>query len=1023
MSNRLKKKVVIAVIIEIVSVILLGAFLTIMQTGLSVDAQKKDTKEKLRQMDEVLETAENVAKQSTDNYDEIYKSKVESFAYMAQKLPGFEYTDSYMQEVRENLGGVTNALIVDQSGNVAAKAEKTDADFTYNRYNQLRTVFRDGKVSEAFEVEIGGVNRRYYGARIDDQKMAVIEQDPAELYEILEHTSTWRSMLENVSVGLDGYTFAVSAQTYTFLYYPDEALNGTDALGAGIDVKELEDDNYTWMTVDGRRLYCGVKKADNAYIICAVAADEITASRDITVGMVLFIFFAVITLVVAYAVILMRDEERNKKAKQDSGISAGKLYFNKEVGRKAGTVAVIGLLCIIVISFYMQTLFSLSRQSMSNNQKAAEVQKTADKYDEEIRTVTEEYNERYLSKCKTASYILSENPQLRTRDDLEELSSILGVQKTEVFNDKGMVTSSNTGFNNFKLSDDPKDQSYEFNRLLMGAEYVIQEAQKDETSGEYQQYIGVALRDENGNADGFVQIAVEPSKLEEALSNVTISSVLGGVRVGTDGFAFAVDKKDKTFVYYPDQRLIGRSAVEYGMDKTQFKDGYSNYIQIGTDKYYASSLETEEYYVYVAIPDYEMASGRMPIVVASAAASLISLLLVFFVLVFGRDKKVNEEETDEEMKKTGPMIDVVMPDGSVRKTESAASRWANVSIGWDDKTPEQKISTIMRGILSVLAIIICIGVCFENSLFDSNSIFWYVLNGKWERGFNIFAVTASIMIFCVINVVTMILRKILQMLARTFGARGETVCRLLNSFIKYISVLAILYYCLALFGVDTTTLLASAGILSLIVGLGAKELVSDILAGLFIIFEGEFRVGDIVTIGDWRGTVIEIGIRTTKIEDASKNIKIFSNSEVSGVVNMTREHSFAFSDIGIEYGESLERVENILEKELPNIRRRIPAIQDGPFYKGVVELGESSVNIRVMAQCAETDRIQIGRDLNREVKLLFDKYNINIPFPQVVINQPSEKREATEYEKRQADKFNKEQKELAKDLEFEEQDH
>lgn len=156
MSNRLKKKVVVAVIIEIVSVILLGAFLTIMQTGLSVDAQQKDTKEKLRQMDEVLETAENAAKQSTDNYDEIYKSKVESFAYMAQKLPGFEYTDSYMQEVRENLGGVTNALIVDQSGNVAAKAEKTDADFTYSRYNQLRTVFKDGKASEAFEVEFSG---------------------------------------------------------------------------------------------------------------------------------------------------------------------------------------------------------------------------------------------------------------------------------------------------------------------------------------------------------------------------------------------------------------------------------------------------------------------------------------------------------------------------------------------------------------------------------------------------------------------------------------------------------------------------------------------------------------------------------------------------------------------------------------------------------------------------------------------------------------------------------------------------
>ncbi|MDV9527855.1 mechanosensitive ion channel, partial [Clostridioides difficile] len=195
------------------------------------------------------------------------------------------------------------------------------------------------------------------------------------------------------------------------------------------------------------------------------------------------------------------------------------------------------------------------------------------------------------------------------------------------------------------------------------------------------------------------------------------------------------------------------------------------------------------------------------------------------------------------------------------------------------------------------------------------------------------------------------------MLSKTFGARGETVCRLLRSFTKYFSVIAMLYFCLALIGVDTKTLLASAGILTLVVGLGAKTLVSDILAGLFIIFEGEFRVGDIVTIGDWRGTVLEIGIRTTKIEDPSKNIKIISNSEVSGVINMTRQYSYSWADVGIEYGESLERVENILEKEFPNIRKRLPNIIEGPFYKGVIELGESSVVVRVMVLCTESDRV------------------------------------------------------------------
>ncbi|WP_288323914.1 hypothetical protein, partial [uncultured Eggerthella sp.] len=86
---------------------------------------------------------------------------------------------------------------------------------------------------------------------------------------------------------------------------------------------------------------------------------------------------------------------------------------------------------------------------------------------------------------------------------------------------------------------------------------------------------------------------------------------------------------------------------------------------------------------------------------------------------------------------------------------------------------------------------------------------------------------------------------------------------------------------------------------------------------------------------------------------------------------------------------------------------------------GVVELGDNSVTIRIVVQCNEGDRAQLERDLNREIKLLFDKYDIGIPFPQVVINEPTERRKATAAEKRSADKFNEQQKEASEDV-FEE---
>lgn len=821
-----------------------------------------------------------------------------------------------------------------------------------------------------------------------------------------------------MTVGLNGFTFAVSDKDYTFLYYPNENLVGMDALAEGIAVDDLEDGNYTWLEVNGELLYCGVEHVEDAYVICAVPEDEILSARDITVMIILFSFFVVITLVITYAFFIMIQEQKKERRKLK-----GNIYYNFAVGRKIGTVSAIGLVCILIVTFYMQTLFALSQQSISNSQHLSEIEREIKNYEDERESVTEQYNDRYLNKAQIAAYMLTATPELADREYLAEISSLLGVESVSVFDKNGDQIATNSPYTEFHISDDPEDQSYEFRKLLVGMEYLIQDAQVNDLTGEYEQYIGVTLRDEEGNANGFVQICIEPSLLEDVLENMELTSVLRGIRVGNEGIVFAVDSENEKFVYYPAERLIGKSASSYGITKSQMTDGYTGYLTINSESYYASSLGIGENYIYIAVPSGNVAGNRLPLTITSGAASLLALLIVFALLTFSR--KEPEKVQEEKNKIThGHMADVVMPDKTVKRTKSAASRWQNNVIEWKEKTPEQQISSVLKTLLAVLAVIICIAVLFQDTFFDSQSIFRFVLSGDWAHGFNIFAVTCSLMLICVGSVITMIAQRILSLLARTMGAKGETICRLLHNFLKYISVLALLFYCLSLFGIDTATLLASAGILTLIVGLGAQTLVSDILAGLFIIFEGEFQVGDIVTIGDWRGTVVEIGIRTTKILDGSGNIKIISNSDVTGVVNMTREFSYSWIDVGIEYGESLERVESILEDEFPNIRKHIPNILDGPFYKGVVSLVDNSVNIRIMVLCAEGDRIQMERDLNREMKLIFDRHNISIPFPQVVINKPAEFKEATTWEKLKSERFTKEQREAAGNyIEEDEEDH
>ena len=217
-----------------------------------------------------------------------------------------------------------------------------------------------------------------------------------------------------------------------------------------------------------------------------------------------------------------------------------------------------------------------------------------------------------------------------------------------------------------------------------------------------------------------------------------------------------------------------------------------------------------------------------------------------------------------------------------------------------------------------------------------------------------------------------------------------TTISLLQSIIKYACWICLILFTLSTWGVDTTTLLASAGILTLIVGLGCQSLIADIISGLFIIFEGDFQVGDTVVIDDWRGVVQAIGLRTTKIVDLAGNVKIINNSNITDIVNNSKQLSVAVCNIDIDYDESIERVESVIEANLDYMRKRIPTIVEGPYYKGIEALGESGVTIKLVAKCNEDDKYQVQRDLNREIKIIFDKNRVIFPFPQVVISEREE---------------------------------
>lgn len=988
------KKWIALLLIGLCCLLALGGCLMTVQGWLSEQNQCRSQKKLIDEMWDMLDSFFDSLGATQDAYDEVFRSKAQTLAYMVREEIDPQLGQAEMKTYRDMLE-ITNALVLDRQGNVLVSADSSSVDFTRRRYNQLRTVFATGEPSQGFEVETTKGTMRYYGARVDANRMVVVEQDSAELDALLESKGQLQNFLGNVKLGVSGYACAIQVPDYAFLYHPDSSLIGEDAIVAGLKEEELTSGSSGYMTLAGERIFATVVRYGDVFILCAIPVKEMNASRNTAVFIVMAVFVAVMLLVSAYAVFLHRAHEQDD--------AAGNRRFNRRIARKISVFSGAGLLFILMVSLYIQTLYGVSQLSVTGMQRIAEVEETIELNEENVELLRRQYSDSYLSKCRTAAFILQKKPELTTRSQLQKLSDALGTEGIFVYDRDGVLEATSTPYSNLRISQNQGDQSFEFNKLLMGREYLVQEAMADEISGAYHQYIGVSRRDEEGSADGFVQISLVPEQLEQALSSLDLSSILSGVKSENDGYAFAVSKDEGTILYHPKRKYIGSPAQAYGMQPEQMCGGYCDYMKFDHEKIFAASTETEEALIYVAMPVEQIESERIPISLITTGVSFVCLTILSLLLSVrtkdgGREgkppavsvqRRENDGEDDGEVDGADDrVVEIVMPDGSTRKTESAASRWDNLSVEWDRMSPEQRITAMVRAMMGAVALFSCAALFFGDAIFEENSVFSYIVSGRWSRGINIFSITATLMIICVASVATAILNRLLKLMARTFDAHTATLCRLLINLIKYASVLGVLYFCLALFGVDTQTLLASAGILTLVISLGAKELVSDVIAGLFIIFESEFRVGDIVTIGDWRGKVLEIGIRTTKVENAEGNIKIFSNSAVSGVINMTKRYSLAVCDVAVDYRESLERIESILRRELPRIAKRLSAVRQGPEYLGVVEMADSGVILRIVAYCAEEDRIQLARDLNREIKLMCDRWQISIPFPQVVLNEP-----------------------------------
>ena len=217
--------------------------------------------------------------------------------------------------------------------------------------------------------------------------------------------------------------------------------------------------------------------------------------------------------------------------------------------------------------------------------------------------------------------------------------------------------------------------------------------------------------------------------------------------------------------------------------------------------------------------------------------------------------------------------------------------------------------------------------------------------------------------------------------------RAKTLVALTSNMLKYAAAIIILCGVLTIVNVDITAILASLGILALIIGFGAESLIADVVTGLFILLDNQYNVGDIIEVGGFRGIVSDVGIRTTSIMDTGGNVKIINNSEMKNILNRSDNSSKAVADFSIPYETDLAALEKKIPALLEEIHRNHTNLfRTVPEYLGVQELGASAIVLRFVAEVGESDIYSGARMLNHDLLLGFRKLGVECPYQQIDIH-------------------------------------
>ena len=473
----------------------------------------------------------------------------------------------------------------------------------------------------------------------------------------------------------------------------------------------------------------------------------------------------------------------------------------------------------------------------------------------------------YLEYARRAAELIEKNPQLNNKEDLSALNRIIGSEYIMLYDSDGKEIGTSSDYINMELAHEDPDHpvsSADFRRILNGVPGIAHSAFTDEVTGRTLEQYGVRMIDPNSGQYGVLILAVKPEKNQDARESVnrTLRSLTptGKVSVVIDR-----EKAEITNSSSDEFAYINFDAKSVGFGDNMFRDGVADFARIDGQKHLCISKMAEDGdIIYICTPNDLVFRRGFRYGFICSVGFIFVFAVLFLYLIFGYNTKMIEKVEQSEKPKED--------EGNKKENILSHSRLMSIIRHLSkNATPERKAIVALETMIGLSLISMLLSLRAKGE--QTDLVFNYILTGKWNRGLNIFSLTSIVMLFCGLVLVMLFVRFVANTLGKMLNSRGKTICRLFSNLINYIGILVFIYYSLSYLGVDTNAILASVGVIGIGVSMGARDLIADIFAGVSMIFEGEYQVGDIVNIDGYRGMVQEVGVRSTRLVGRGGNVK------------------------------------------------------------------------------------------------------------------------------------------------------